>query len=235
MTMLKSLLLLLLVIVFTILLPFISYWANGVQVFGQWSPAINKQIVYQPITLFLTILLLLILSRAKKEAFHTYFRIGNISADIIPAPLVGIKPSAKENWSHFGRNFAIVISVVTATVIYFQLFKKSSTTIAAIISVLPFSLCFSFINAFVEESITRLGVVVALQNVVSAKTIPLVSAALFGTAHYWGNPGGLVGVLVAGFLGWLLAKSILETKGMFWAWLLHFLQDVIIFSALLTI
>jgi len=32
-----------------------------------------------------------------------------------------------------------------------------------------------------------------------------------------------------------LAKSILETKGIFWAWLIHFLQDIIIFTALLTI
>ena len=53
--------------------------------------------------------------------------------------------------------------------------------------------------------------------------------------HYWGNPGGVVGMVVAAFLGWFLTKSILETKGIFWAWLIHFLQDVIIISALLSI
>ncbi|MFT6001338.1 MAG: hypothetical protein ACI95T_000082 [Flavobacteriales bacterium] len=41
--------------------------------------------------------------------------------------------------------------------------------------------------------------------------------------------------MLAVFFGWLLAKSIIETEGVFWAWLIHFLQDVIIFSALLTI
>jgi uncharacterized protein len=35
---------------------------------------------------------------------------------------------------------------------------------------------------------------------------------------------------LAGFLGWLLAKSIVETRGIFWAWFIHFLQDVIIFT-----
>jgi len=36
---------------------------------------------------------------------------------------------------------------------------------------------------------------------------------------------------MAGFLGWLLARSVVDTRGMFWAWFLHFLQDVVIFTA----
>jgi uncharacterized protein len=40
-----------------------------------------------------------------------------------------------------------------------------------------------------------------------------------------------VGMLLAGFLGWLLAKSVFETQGLFWAWGIHFLQDVVIISA----
>lgn len=86
-----------------------------------------------------------------------------------------------------------------------------------------------------EESITRLGVVVVLKDRLTDKTIPIFSALIFGIIHYWRNPGGFPGVILAGFLAWFLAKSILETKGIFWAWLIHFLQDVIIFSALFTI
>jgi hypothetical protein len=29
----------------------------------------------------------------------------------------------------------------------------------------------------------------------------------------------------------LLAKSVVETNGIFWAWFIHFLQDIVIFSA----
>jgi len=36
---------------------------------------------------------------------------------------------------------------------------------------------------------------------------------------------------MAGFLGWLLARSVVDTRGVFWAWFLHFLQDVVIFTA----
>jgi hypothetical protein len=55
-------------------------------------------------------------------------------------------------------------------------------------------------------------------------------AAYFGILHFYGVPYGYVGVFLAGFLGWLLAKSMLETRGLFWAWFIHFWQDVWIFS-----
>ena len=56
---------------------------------------------------------------------------------------------------------------------------------------------------------------------------------LLGEGHYYGVPYGVVGVLLAGFLGWFLGKSMQETGGFVWAWLIHFLQDVIIFTFLL--
>jgi uncharacterized protein len=35
---------------------------------------------------------------------------------------------------------------------------------------------------------------------------------------------------MAGIAGWFWGKSILETRGLFWAWLIHAAQDVIIYS-----
>jgi membrane protease YdiL (CAAX protease family) len=87
-------------------------------------------------------------------------------------------------------------------------------------------------NAFTEEAITRLSVVTALDGVFSRPTIYMISALIFGVPHYFGVPGGLLGALMAAFLGWLLARSIAETEGIFWAWFIHFLQDVIIFTSL---
>ena len=118
---------------------------------------------------------------------------------------------------------------------YFQIFKTSDATAIDIVYALPFGVLFALSNSFVEESITRLGIVVVCKDLLPDKVIALLSGGVFGAIHYFGNPGGLTGMLVAGFLGWLLCKSILETKGMFWAWFIHFLQDVIIFSALLTL
>ena len=231
----KDIVLLLLIIVLTISLVLISSWTNGIEIIRNLSETINKQILYQLITLFITTIFLFVLWLTKKEKFQKYFRKGNISANILSEPMIGIKPKPTENWFHLGRNFAIIISVVTSIVIYFQLVKDSGISMGSILNILPFSIVFALSNSFVEESITRLGVVVVLKDILNDRTIPLISALIFGTVHYWGKPGGFLGVIVAGFLGWLLTKSILETKGIFWAWLIHFLQDVIIFSALLTL
>ena len=231
---LKSIVQLAVIIAFTIALVFVSDWANGIIIFDGLSIKINKQTLYQSITLLGTIVFLFALWLTKRNTFKAYFRKGNLSADILPEPLIGIKPKASENWIHLGLNFSIIISIVTAVVIYFQLTGGNGISIATMASKLPFSIVFALSNSFVEESITRFGVVVVLKDVIKDRTIPFVSALLFGSVHYWGNPGGILGVLVAGFLGWFLTKSILETKGIFWAWWIHFLQDVIIISVMLS-
>lgn len=35
---------------------------------------------------------------------------------------------------------------------------------------------------------------------------------------------------MAGFLAWLLARAIQDTGGIGWAWMIHFSQDVLIFT-----
>jgi len=70
------------------------------------------------------------------------------------------------------------------------------------VDLLPFILVLSAMNAFTEEAITRLSVVTALDGILSRPVIYIVSALIFGV------PGGILGSLMAGFLGSLLAKSI---------------------------
>lgn len=226
---------LLLITILTASLLLVGRLTEGIVIFDSLSPVINRQIAYQLTTLAITAAFLGILKKTKGPAFRTYFRPGDLSAQILPEPAAGIKPGPRENWMHFGTGFAVIISLVTAILIYFQLFKGSGIQPVRLLEMLPFAAAFSLVNSFVEESITRLGVVVVLKGSVKDKAIPVISAVLFGAVHYWGNPGGVPGVLAAAFLGWLLAKSILETKGIYWAWTIHFLQDVIIFSALLTV
>lgn len=90
-------------------------------------------------------------------------------------------------------------------------------------------------NSFVEEVTFRHTFASIVEY---HKLNPNISKALsmvvFGGVHYFGTPppGKIPGVLLAGFLGWFLSKSIHETKGFFWAWLIHFAQDVIIMTAL---
>jgi len=51
-----------------------------------------------------------------------------------------------------------------------------------------------------------------------------------GSQPKLGVPYGVIGVTMATFLGWLSGKAMLETRGFFWAWFIHVVQDVLIFS-----
>lgn len=195
----------------------------------------DAELKYQIITLALSGVLVLLCFLLARLQFHTYFAWGKSwgrnAAKVEAVPLLGIKAEDNETWQQVGRNFAIIISSVTAIIIYFQVLKGAELS-EKIVTLLPLSVLFAASNAFVEETITRFGVVCALEQLVPKQAILLTSAFIFGTVHYLGVPGGWAGVVAAGFLGWLLAKSILETQGLFWAWFIHFLQDVIIFTGL---
>ncbi|BBD44025.1 CAAX amino terminal protease family (Precursor) [Petrimonas sp. IBARAKI] len=228
----KSMFLLTVVVIFSVSLLFIGKWAETMHLFDSLPSLINKNIVYQSTTLALALILLIALRVTHKTTFTEHFKKGNISAPILPELWIGIRPKSNENWKNFGRNLAVIITMVTAIIIFFQVIKQGEIHWMNWVRYLPFVLFFAVVNSFVEEIITRLSVVVSLKNSTPHKIIPIVSAILFGTIHFWGTPGGFFGVLFAGFLGWFLAKSIIETKGIYWAWLIHFLQDVVIFSAM---
>jgi hypothetical protein len=57
----------------------------------------------------------------------------------------------------------------------------------------------------------------------------LVTATYFGISHYYGVPYGILGCIMAFIPGWLMGKAMLETRGFFWAWMIHFSMDVVIF------
>lgn len=39
----------------------------------------------------------------------------------------------------------------------------------------------------------------------------------------------------SGLFCWLIAKSVLETQGTFWAWSIHFIRDVVIFAGMFAV
>jgi membrane protease YdiL (CAAX protease family) len=88
-------------------------------------------------------------------------------------------------------------------------------------------------NAFSEEAIFRIGIVSPLYGILSVSIIVLISGVVFGLPHYFGMPSGILGALMAGFLGWLLAMSLVETQGLLIAWAIHFVQDVVIITSMI--
>jgi membrane protease YdiL (CAAX protease family) len=107
--------------------------------------------------------------------------------------------------------------------------RPNAGAVAAGLSLLPMVLLLAALNAFSEEAIYRSAFLGTLGSLPRSQAV-LLSATFFGIAHYYGVPYGLLGVLMAGLLGWLLAKAMVETHSFFWPWFIHFLQDVLIFA-----
>jgi hypothetical protein len=172
----------------------------------------------------LTMVLFLFILKRRPSAF--YLVSGNLSAEAAPIPLLMSKPS---RWNKLGWILSLCIS--GGTLLFLVLASQPSLeTLGRLLPFLPAVLGLALMNSFSEELSYRAGPLATLHEAVGPQQALLMTAALFGIGHYYGVPYGIVGVLMAGFLGWLLGKSMLETKGFAWAWFIHFLQDVLIFS-----
>ncbi|NTU71458.1 MAG: CPBP family intramembrane metalloprotease [Coriobacteriia bacterium] len=190
---------------------------------------IASQIVYQPASLVVAAAVLGVSWLLNPENFARYFSVGTIGAPATPVAWLGIGPS--DTWATLGLSFAVTITVVTSIFLFFR-FRGTGVRLAELAPLLGWVLLFALTNSFAEEAIFRLGIIVPLVGVVATPWVLLISAVIFGAPHYRGMPNGIIGALLAGFLGWLLAGSVIDTGGIFWAWTIHFLQDVVIISAL---
>ena len=98
---------------------------------------------------------------------------------------------------------------------------------------LPLALGFSVFNAAQEEFRFRSVLLGRLVPVVGGSQALWMTSTLFGLGHWFGHPSGATGVIMAGFAGFIWGKSMLDTGGSAWAWMIHAFQDLVIFSLLL--
>jgi membrane protease YdiL (CAAX protease family) len=152
---------------------------------------------------------------------------GRLDAPIEPVPWLGFPRPVP--WTRFGGLWAACIG---AGLLAFLLAagRPSAAALLGAARLLPAVLLFAALNAFSEELTYRSSLLAGLGPVVGPGAALWASAAFFGLGHYFGVPYGVAGAAMATFLGWLLGKAMLETRGFFWAWLIHFVQDVLIFT-----
>lgn len=190
---------------------------------------LNFQFNYQGYLLLITALALLLTFLLNKEYLTHYFSIGNIAAPAEALQWMGIRKN--DNWLQTGLSLSLFISIVTGIFMYLQI-RQSEVNWGQLSGALLWIILFSLSNSFAEEMIFRMGIVAPLKGLLSPVYICSISAILFGIPHFAGMPNGIIGAVMAGVLGFVLAKSMQETHGFFWAWLIHFLQDVLIIGGL---
>jgi len=144
-----------------------------------------------------------------------------------PTPLL---PGLKEpnQWHRVARQFLPFFVITLSIVIGIQI-RPDWNQISKALIFLPAIVLASAINAYAEEFEFRSVFLVRLESVLGPQQAILITTALFGLLHYFGAPSGPFGVVLSGFLGWVAAKSMIETRGIVWAFSLHFLADFIIY------
>jgi hypothetical protein len=203
-------------------LPFYQTWLN--------HPSFNVyMLAEQSLRLLVTLAIITALFILKKYASAFFLVKGDVSAPTEAVKLLGIKEG--ERWNKLGRNFAVILSLGTLTFLVLA-GRPSLDIVARALPFLPAVLVAAALNAFNEEITYKASFLSVLENVMGKHQALWLMAAYFGIGHYYGVPYGVIGVLMAGFLGWFLGKSMLETRGLWWAWFIHFWQDVLIFAFL---
>jgi len=219
----------LLVVAFTICILVLSGQTNKIGIEVSENSYLNFQINYQILLLGIAVVSMITSYILNPESFKSILSIGNLSAVGEELKIFGIKKG--DNWLKTGISLSIFISLVTGIFMYFQ-FQEHDIDYSLLKTGFLWIILFSLTNSFSEEIIFRVGINAPLTNLLSPKKIFLISAVIFGVAHFQGMPSGIVGIILAGLLGYVLCKSVQETNGIFWAWFIHFLQDIIIIGSL---
>ncbi len=195
-------------------------WQRGV-------PWVARGAVVQAL-LFVSTLLLVLLGpgRLGRQTLRLTWGDGEATADPDLVTLF-----RQPSWRRLGPFWAVGVSIGTSAAMWFAI-QPDAAALARLLPVFPVVLVLAATNAFNEEFLFRNVPLAALPTRLGKRQVLLLTAACFGLEHYYGNPPGASGVLLAAFLGYVLGKSMLETGGSRWAWLIHWLQDVIIFSFL---
>ena len=179
------------------------------------------------LNLIVTLLMIAALLLMRKKPADFYLRRGDIDAPVEPVRWLGVKQG--ERWNKFGALMTFLISLGTLAFLVLA-GRPSLDIVILVLPFLPAILLAAALNAFNEEVTYKASFLSVLESPVGPRQAVYMVAAYFGIGHYYGVPYGVIGVLLAGFLGWFLAKSMQETRGLFWAWFIHFWQDVWIFS-----
>jgi membrane protease YdiL (CAAX protease family) len=158
-----------------------------------------------------------------------FLMVGNWRAPVQPEPFLRFRRPVP--WTRFAVALLVIFGVVLPLFLYFTLHPKIGQA-HRLLSLLPLAIATSAMNAANEEFQFRSVILARLKNIVSPREAVVLSAVLFGVGHFFGQPSGWGGALMAGIAGWAWAKSMIETRGFTCAFASHFVQDMVIFGFL---
>ena len=136
------------------------------------------------------------------------------------------------SWAVVGPIVAVLLVAATAAFAT-SLAKPTPDLWSRALPLLPIALLAAALNAFAEEVLYRAGPLGPLARAVGPRAGIWILAAWFGLGHvYGGIPSGVMGLVMAGLLGLLWGKAMIDTRGLGVPWALHFSADAAIYTFL---
>lgn len=154
---------------------------------------------------------------------------GNPAAPAQPIRFLGLRRPVP--WTWLGPGFMVVFALVLSPYLYLTVHPNFNIS-ERILRTFPWSLAVATLNAASEEFQFRSVLLAHLRGALRPAEAILMTAIFFGLGHYYGQPSGTLGVVMASFAGWIWARSMIETRGGVWAFLIHMVQDMVIFTFL---
>lgn len=207
------------------LIPYVRNSAFWIDWTGS-LPILFAELVTHLLRLTPALVILIILLFMGLRRLDFFLTKGDIDAPVEPSRLLGMKEP--KPWTKTGTIFALVFAVFT---LIFLIGSWGVPTLPVDFpTIILVAVLIATMNAFNEEFTLRAAPLSVLWEKIGKQQALLLTTVYFGLGHFYGVPNGVLGVFLSGFLGWFLGKSLLETRGFFWAWLIHFLPDVFIFA-----
>ena len=195
----------------------------------------RQQRAYQSVTLLASVIVAVVTAFA--TGWPGVLRLGDMGASASDVSWMGFGDA--DGWDVVGPPMAAWPLVVTTVVVWLQVLRGASWTrsytVRQMAMPVVWSLPFAAMNALTEELVFRAVPVQLLAGHFDPSAIAVACGVLFGVTHWFGTPGKVPGVLMAGFLGWVMAQSVLDTGGLGWAWVIHVAQDVPIIAMQLVV
>lgn len=205
-------------------------WWRNIFVADTFAGDFGGSVLLKLISVLPVIALLVYLYQSHEEV---YLAKGDLSITAERIGWLGIEDD-RITWGRLAFISAILISFGTLLLTVFTVTGLSAPDGLSDLPVnFPLVVILALVNSFSEGIVYRSAVLGPLRKVLSKEHVILIAALFFGIGHYYGAPSGILGVSMSVVLGWYLCRSIYETKGFVSAWMIHFMQDVVIFSTII--
>ena len=137
--------------------------------------------------------------------------------------------SPAEQLVHLAAFVLVALAMGLMMVVYLQTTTAEARGAAGDVRYLPLALLLAAMNSFAEEMLYRGALLGPLLRQVTGNQAILMTAVLFGIAHYHGTPSGFPGMALTFIAGWVFGLAMVETRSILLPWFLHFVPAAVIF------